>query len=123
MDNANSGQMLEALRRKKMSDGINLTIIIGDPDETQQDGVEMGDGLPDEQAMPDLANEDEQKELGLAPDATELGETDQLEKPLAPGDKDAAMAQEDGPGMMQQALDKSPLLGRQSMHSRMKRGA
>lgn len=118
MDNANPGSMVEALRRKKVADGVNLTIIIGEPDETMQDSVTPGDGAPMSEEMSD----DERKELGLAPDATELGDTDQLEKPIAPGDTDAMALQEQGPGMMQKALDQSPLLGRNSMHSRMKRG-
>lgn len=117
MENSNPSAMLEALRRRKMGEGVNLTIIVGNPDETQMNGVDQpGDMMPD-----DAMDEDETKELGMAPEATELGE-DPTEKPLAPGDTDLAEAAQDGPGMMQGALDKSPLLGRNSMHARMKKG-
>lgn len=116
--------MLEALRRKRMGggDGVQLTIIVGNPDETDLDGVDKDQSMGDVSDLDDNESDDDRKELGLAPDATELGDDEPKMPPVAPGDTDAQEAlDQKGPGMMQQALDKSPLLGNSSMHSRMKR--
>lgn len=114
--------MLEALRRKRMGEGAQITIIVGSPDETQQDGVDHQDMGDTADLTEDADSDMERKELGLAPDATELGDDEPLQKPVAPGDTKAQdLMDQNGPGMMADALDKSPLLGNSSMHARMKR--
>ena len=128
MDPKNHAAMLEALRRKK-AHGVDLTVMIGHPGEhpMAHNGDAHGDGEGD--ASHD--EETEQKELGLAPEAEEVGESaDEKARELAmeghegnhvPGEEiiNHPGDEEEGHGLMAGHLSGHGQLGRSSMHHRM----
>lgn len=67
--------MLQALKDKKAK-GLDVTILLGHPHDGQDE--------PLHDSTKDEMSDDDSKELGLAPDATELGE-DQDQKDMALG--------------------------------------
>lgn len=76
MYSANPDLMREALRQKKAG-ALDLTIIIGDPNAGgTSKSLTIGEsGDPADTDLSTEEDEDDQKTLGLAPDATPLGET------------------------------------------------
>jgi hypothetical protein len=121
MQSADPKMMLEALRRKK-AQGVDLTIIIGDPEDAPgAEGPGMLGAMGTDDMEPDDGGDDpEDQALGLAPQAPEVG-ADREMKAAALGKAGATMGDEPGPGRdsdIEAELMKSQLLGPNSLFGR-----
>lgn len=128
MDPKNHAAMLEALKRKK-AHGVDLTVMIGHPGE--HPAMQGGDAHDAPGLHGDETDDEDQKELGLAPEAEEIGEsTDEKDRELAseghegnhvPGEEiinHPPAPGEEGHGLMPGHLSGHGQLGRHSMHNR-----
>jgi len=113
MEHANHAAMLEALKRKK-AHSLDINIVLGHPDDkADAPGVHEDPTVGKTPMSNDNKDEEEQKELGLAPDAEEIGDEGEkkpedgtpLDNPMHPA--------------MEEALSHHGMMGKGSIHGRM----
>lgn len=108
----NPTSMREALKRKKTS-ALDITILVGgepivDGQLSNHEDSESPEGSPEEEMGETSEEEKKEKELGLAPKGTVIED----KAPSDPNDPKARM---------EETLSKSPMMGRNSLFSRMKK--